>query len=123
MSNALFIAELLETLPLWVALIMSLYPEFQNEEVFWVSLGIGSGALAFVLWETKRGRYNIEEITQKSVGEALALSLHSILLLILLLVLAHQDRLYMATPLTVYIIASIILEFFIMFNRSGKQKS
>lgn len=113
MNTRIFIGELLQDFPLWVALIMSLYPDLQNEYMFYISLGIGTGATAFLLKEMKKGDYSFETLFNKP-SEAVPFLIYSFLLLIILIVLTFQDRLYMGSVVWIYVIAGSIGEIFLM---------
>jgi hypothetical protein len=113
MNTRIFTAELLQDLPLWVALVMSLYPQTQNENIFYISLGIGTGATLFLLREMKRGEYSFETLFSKP-SEAVPFLIYSFLLLIILIVLTFQDRLYMGSLLWIYIVAGSVGEIFLM---------
>ena len=113
MSNRVFIAELLQDLPLWVAIIMSVYPEYQNEYVFLVSLGIGVGATVFILKEMKNGNYSYETLFNKP-SEAVPFLIYAFLLLVVLIILTFQDRLYMDTIVWIYLVIGGIGEIFFM---------
>ncbi len=113
MNSRVFIAELLQDLPLWTALIMSIYPQLQSKEVFLITLGIGVGATFFLLKEMKTGNYSFETLFNKP-SEAIPFIIYSFLLLIILIVLTFQDRLYMGSILWLYIIAGSLGEIFLM---------
>ncbi|MBK3332126.1 hypothetical protein GWK41_03470 [Persephonella atlantica] len=113
MNSRVFIAELLQDLPLWVALVMSIYPEYQKEELFYIALGIGTGATLFIFREMKSGNYSFETLFSKP-SEAVPFLIYSFLLLIILIVLTFQDRLYMGSILWLYIIAGSLGEIFLM---------
>jgi len=113
MKTKIFIGELLQDLPLWVVLIMSIYPDLQNEHFFYVSLGIGTGATAFLLKEMKKGEYSFETLFNKP-SEAVPFLIYSFLLLIILIVLTFQDRLYMGSVVWIYIIVGSLGELFFM---------
>lgn len=113
MNTRIFLAELLQDLPLWVALIMSIYPEYQNDTVFYVSLGIGTGATAFILMEMKKGNYNYETLFNKP-SEAVPFLIYSFLLLMILIILTFQGKLYMGSILWIYIVIGGIGEIFML---------
>ncbi len=113
MNSRVFIAELLQDLPLWTVLIMSIYPQLQSKEVFLITLGIGVGATLFLLKEMKAGNYSFETLFNKP-SEAIPFIIYSFLLLIILIVLTFQDRLYMGSILWLYIIAGSLGEIFLM---------
>jgi hypothetical protein len=92
---------------------MSLYPEYQNENIFYISLGIGAGATIFLLKEMKNGNYSFETLFNRP-SEAIPFLIYSFLLLILLIVLTFQDRLYMGSILWMYIIIGSIGELLFM---------
>ncbi|NPA17397.1 MAG: hypothetical protein GXO05_06595 [Aquificae bacterium] len=113
MSTRVFIAELIQDLPLWVALIMSIYPHLQNEEIFYVSLGAGAGATLFLFQEMKRGNYNLDSLFERP-SEAFAFVIYSLFLLIMLVVLTFQDRLYMGSLVWTYVIIGTVGELFFL---------
>ena len=113
MTTRVFIAELFQDIPLWIALIMSFYPEFQNQKIFLISLGVGTGATFFLLKEMKSGNYSFENLF-KNASEAVAFIIYSFLLLIILIILTFQDRLYMSTLVWAYIIIGSIGEIVFM---------
>jgi len=113
MSTRVFIAELIQDFPLWVALIMSLYPHLQNEEIFYISLGAGIGATLFLFREMKSGNYNLENLFERP-SEAFAFMIYSLFMLVMLVVLTFQDRLYMGSLVWTYVIAGTIGELFFM---------
>ena len=103
MNTKIFIAELLQDLPLWIALIMSIYPEYQNDTIFYISLGIGAGATVFILKEMKNGEYSYETLFNKP-SEAIPFLIYSFLLLTVLIILTFQEKLYMGSILWIYIV-------------------
>jgi len=113
MTTRIFIAELIQDLPLWVALIMSLYPHLQNEELFYVSLGMGTGATLFLFKEMKQGNYSLDNLFEKP-SEAFAFIIYSLFMLILLVVLTFQERLYMNSLVWMYIIFGAVGELLFM---------
>ncbi|WP_457642755.1 hypothetical protein [Persephonella sp.] len=92
---------------------MSFYPQLQREELFYIALGIGVGATAFLFKEMKSGSYSFETLFNKP-SEAVPFLIYSFLMLIILVVLTFQDRLYMDGILWTYIIVGSIGELFFM---------
>ncbi|MDQ7056181.1 MAG: hypothetical protein Q9M89_06855 [Persephonella sp.] len=113
MNSKIFTTELLQDLPLWTALIMSLYPHLQSKEIFLITLGIGTGATLFLFKEMKSGNYSFETLFNRP-SEAIPFIIYSFLLLIILIVLTFQDRLYMGSILWFYIIAGSIGEILLL---------
>ncbi|WP_457641128.1 hypothetical protein [Persephonella sp.] len=113
MDTRIFIGELLQDLPLWVALFMSVYVEYQNENIFFGSLIIGIAATFYLLYEIKKGRYSFETLFNKP-SEATPFIIYSFLLLIILIILTFQDRLYMGSIVWMYVIAGSLGEMLLM---------
>ncbi|WP_456401161.1 hypothetical protein [Persephonella sp.] len=120
MNTRVFIAELIQDFPLWVVLFMSIYTEYQNERVFFGTLLIGILATFYILYEMKKGTYSYETLFDKP-SEAMPFIIYSFFLLILLIILTFQDRLYMATIVWVYVIAGSLGEM-LMMKRDREEK-
>ncbi|WP_457644136.1 hypothetical protein [Persephonella sp.] len=121
MNNKVFIAELIQDLPLWIVLFMSVYTEYQNDRVFFASLVLGVLATAYILYQMKKGSYSYETLFDKP-SEALPFLIYSFFLLILLIILTFQDRLYMGSIVWLYVIMGSIGEMFFMRKERSEKK-
>ena len=116
MDNRIFIGELLQDLPLWVAIIMSLYPQLKNETVFFISLGIGILATLYIWYLMKKRIYTLESL-MKTPSESFAFMIYSFLILIFLIFLTFKDMLVFSSIVWPYLLITSIGEF--IFLRSS----
>ncbi len=113
MDNKIFFSELIQDLPLWTALIMSIYPHLQNDIVFYVSLAVGIVASLYILYMMKKGEYSIDKLTDKP-SEMLPFIIYSFALLLFLLYLTVENKLYMSGFVWGYVILSATGELFFL---------
>jgi hypothetical protein len=121
MNTRVFIAELVQDFPLWVVLFMSIYPEYQNESIFFMSLVLGMTATLYILYQMKKGEYSYETLFDKP-SEAFPFLIYSFFLLILLIILTFQDRLYMGGIVWTYVILGSLGEIFFMRRDKTEKK-
>jgi hypothetical protein len=117
MNNKIFFSELMQDLPLWVALIMSIYPNLQNELVFYISLAIGIVASIYIIFMMKKGEYSVEKLAEKP-SEMLPFLIYSFSLLLFLLYLTVENKLYMSGFIWGYVILSTTGEMFFLKKES-----
>ncbi len=113
MNNKIFFSELLQDLPLWTSIIMSVYPHLQNDKIFYASLVIGVLSSIYILYMIRKGEYSIEKLFQ-NLSEAISFSIYSFGLLIFLLLLTVENKLYMSGIVWGYVIISATGELFLM---------
>ncbi|NPA54127.1 MAG: hypothetical protein GXO21_05600 [Aquificae bacterium] len=113
MDNKIFLSELLQDLPLWTALIMSIYPNLQNDTVFYISLAIGVITSLYILYLMKKGEYSIDKLTEKP-SEMLPYIIYSFFLLLFLLFLTIENKLYMSNFVWGYVILTAAGEMFFL---------
>ncbi len=120
MDNRVFIAELIQDIPLWTALIMSIYPEYQNEYIFYLSLFIGIIASIYIAFALKKGIYDLDKVMEKP-SELIPFFIYSILLLLFVLFLTVKGKLYMSGFIWGYVILTSTMELF-FFKRENPQE-
>ncbi len=120
MNNKIFFSELLQDLPLWVALIMSVYPNLQNPYIFYVSLFIGIGVSIYIWYLMRKGEYNIEKLMEKP-SEVLPFVIYSFSLLLFLLFLTIENKLYMSGYVWSYVIITAAGELLLMKKTSPQE--
>ncbi|RMA97835.1 hypothetical protein [Hydrogenothermus marinus] len=107
--DKIFVAEITQDIPLWLSLIMGLYPKLQNEIVYFLSLIIGSIASIYIIKMIKDGEYSPGLIAENS-SEAFAFSIYSIALIIILIIASYKKVLYMETFMWSYLIVFSLFE-------------
>jgi hypothetical protein len=116
MDNRVFIGELLQDLPIWTAIVMSLYPSLKNEIVFYLTLGIGVISSIYIWYLMKRKIYTLESLMEKP-SESFAFMIYSFLILIFLIFLTFKELLVFSSIVWLYLLITSIGEF--IFLRSS----
>jgi len=120
MTNRIFFSELLQDIPLWTALIMSVYPDLKNEYIFYISLFIGILSSLYILYMMKKGEYTVDKLFDKP-SEAFPFIIYSFSILIFLLYLTVNGKLYMSGFVWGYVILTATGELFLM-GRTNPQE-
>ncbi len=120
MNNKIFFSEIIQDLPLWTALIMSVYPNLQNQYIFFGSLFVGIVASVYILYMMKKGEYSIEKLFEKP-SEAFPFIIYSFSLLIFLLFLTIDGKLYMSSVVWGYVIITATGEIFFLGKTSPQE--
>ncbi len=111
MDNRIFFSELLQDLPLWTAIFMSLYPTLQSKNIFFISLIIGIFASIYIWYLMKKGEYTLK-IFLKNPSETFPFMIYSFTILIFLVILTYKGILYMPSVIWFYLLITSIVEFF-----------
>ena len=110
MNNKIFISELLQDLPLWTAIFMSMYPDLQNKTVFFISLIIGIIASFYIWYLMKKGEYTLKNFL-KNPSETFPFMIYSFVILIFLVILTYKGILYMPSIIWFYLLITSLVEF------------
>ncbi|NPA51756.1 MAG: hypothetical protein GXO22_02550 [Aquificae bacterium] len=108
MINKIFYLGFLSDAPILVAIFMSVYPKFQNEVIFYISVLIGFVSLIVSVNLIKR--LNIEHfISSFSVLDMIGYLLYILFMYGFVIYLFFTDRLYMKWVILVYILLYFLL--------------
>ena len=107
--DRIFTAELVQDIPLWLGLLMGIYPELQNEYILYGSFVLGSIASIYIIKAIKDGEYS-PGIIAENPSDAFSFSIYSIVLLVVLLIASYKEMLYMSNLIWGYLIVFSVLE-------------
>ncbi len=107
--DKIFIAELVQDIPLWLSIVMGLYKNLQNEYVYFLSLLIGGVASLYILQKIREGVYNPGTIAENP-NEVFAFTIYTFAILIVLIIGSWKEVLYMETYTWIYLIVFSALE-------------
>jgi len=107
--DKIFIAELIQDIPVWLSIIMGLYKNLQNEYVYFASLILGSIASIYILQKIRQGVYSPGNIAENQ-NEVFVFTIYTFALLIVFLIGAWKGIVYMETYTWIYIIVYSVLE-------------
>jgi len=119
--DKIFIAELVQDIPLWLSIIMGLYKNLQNEYVYFISLVIGSIASIYILQKVKEGVYNPGTIAENP-NEVFAFTIYTFAILIVLIIGSWKEVLYMETYTWMYLIVFSALELIFYLKQIDRQE-
>lgn len=118
--DKIFFAEIVQDIPLWLSIIMGVYPDLQNEKLFYISLLTGSFASIYIIKTIKEGEYS-PGIIEENPSVSFSFSIYSIALIFVLIYASFKDMLYMETYVWTYLIVFSALE--LIFFLKSKNKS
>jgi len=116
MDNRVFLGELLQDLPIWTAILMSLYPSLKNEMFFYITLAIGIVSSIYIWYLMKKNIYTLESLLKKP-SESFAFMIYSFLIIIFLIFLTFKEQLVFSSIVWLYLLITSIGEF--IFLRSS----
>jgi len=117
--DRIFIAEILQDIPLWLSLIMGIYPQFQNDKLFFASLILGSLSSVYIVKMIKDGEYSPGLIAENG-STAFSFSIYSMGLIFLLIFASFKKMLYMESFMWGYLIVFSILELIFFIKNQDK---
>ncbi len=117
--DKIFIAELVQDLPIWASIVMGLYKKLQNQYVYFFFIFLGVLATIYILKKIKEKVYTPGNIAENPT-DVLAFTVYTFALLIVLMIGAWKDMLYMQTITWVYLIGISVAEliFFLKYVKS-----
>ncbi len=119
MANKLFYLDIIDDLPVLVAIFMSVYPEYRNENVFFLSVFIGISASIFLAKLLKS--ISIEEfIASFSPAEMLGYIIYIAFMLGFVIYLTVTDRLYMKWFVWGYLAVTFLISIYAVKKSSAK---
>lgn len=107
--DKIFLAELTQDIPLWLALIMGIYPKLQNKWIFFFFLILGSIASIYIVKMIKDGEYS-PGIIEENPSASFSFSIYSIVLIFILIYASFKNMLYMESIVWGYLIVFSALE-------------
>ncbi len=121
MVNRIFYLDILDDLPVLVAIFMSVFPEYQNELIFYLSLVIGVVS-SFILYFLIK-KVSIENfILSFSTLEILGYVIYVFLMFGFVIYLSFSGKLYMNWIVWVYILFNFTLSILSMKETSKNEK-
>ena len=118
--DKIFIAELVQDIPLWLSIVMGLYKGLQNEYVYYLSLLVGSVASIYIIQKIREGVYSPGTIAENP-NEIFSFTIYSFALIILLIVGSWKEILYMENYTWIYLIVFSALELIFYLKQQNKQ--
>jgi len=117
--DKVFIAELVQDLPIWASIIMGLYKKLQNQYVYFATVVLGLIATVYILKKIKDKVYTPGNIAENP-SDALAFTVYTFALLIVLMIGAWKNMLYMQSITWIYLIGISVAEliFFLKYVKS-----
>jgi hypothetical protein len=119
--DKVFIAELIQDIPLWLSIVMGIYKELQNEYVYYFSLVIGTIASIYIIQKIKEGVYSPGAIAQNP-NEAFVFTIYTFAILIVLIIGSWKEILYMENYTWTYLIVFSAIELIFYLKQQNKQE-
>ncbi len=113
MADRIFYLDILDDLPILVAIFMSVFPEFQNRSIFYTSLVIGVAstvALSFFIKKISMEKFIMSFSTSLMLGYII----YVFMMFGFVIYLSLSDRLYMEILVWLYILFNFIFSIFSM---------
>ncbi|EDP73054.1 hypothetical protein [Hydrogenivirga sp. 128-5-R1-1] len=107
--DKIFFAEIVQDIPLWLSLIMGIYPDLQNKWIFFFSLFLGSIASIYIIKMIKEGQYS-PGVIEENPSASFSFSIYSVVLIFVLIFASFKNMLYMESFVWGYLIVFSALE-------------
>lgn len=119
--DKIFIAELIQDVPLWLSIVMGIYKNLQSEYIYFLSLIIGGLASIYILKKIKEGVYNPGTIAENP-NEVFTFTIYTFAILIVLIIGSWKEILYMESYTWIYLIVFSALELIFYLKQINKQE-
>ncbi|HIE58554.1 MAG TPA: hypothetical protein EYH43_00725 [Persephonella sp.] len=119
--DKIFIAELIQDIPLWLSIVMGLYKSLQNEYIYFLSLIIGGLASIYIIQKIKEGVYSPGTIAENP-NEVFTFTIYTFAILIVLIIGSWKEILYMESYTWIYLIVFSALELIFYLKQINKKE-